>query len=264
MASIRCPEGQARPSACLDWSSGTRDEFHQLVPPCAMAFHAHLTAWRRDGKPRRARRCTGDQPCPGPTPEERRFFLLVDRHTSALQGVHGRLGGMGQSQATQGLHGLWPARLAARLAARPLRAPSRPWRRGAAAAPAPVGVPREEAPAPVVPGPAAAAASPLVPMTAPHGASAAPKTRLHRPPVRAVRNRTTRSTRACASMPASCSSGCAPPTAAACLRRALPTRRPRPGPHGVGCSRLAASWRARVRRGSSSCRPRSQAARRSR
>ena len=52
-------------------------------------------------------------------------------------------------------------------------------------------VPLEEAPAPVVTGPAAAPASPLVPMTGRNDASSAPKTLLNRPRVRAARKRTT-------------------------------------------------------------------------
>jgi hypothetical protein len=51
---------------------------------------------------------------------------------------------------------------------------------------------REEEPAPVVAVPAAAPASPLVPMMARNGGSSAPKTLLHRPSVRAARKRTIR------------------------------------------------------------------------
>ena len=52
--------------------------------------------------------------------------------------------------------------------------------------------PREEEPAPVVAAPAAAPASPLLPMTGRNGASSAPKTLLNRKKVIAVRKGTIR------------------------------------------------------------------------
>ena len=58
MAGIRFAEWQSRPRAFLDCTSLTLDEFHQLVPPFEVAFHARMAAWRMDGKPRTARRCT--------------------------------------------------------------------------------------------------------------------------------------------------------------------------------------------------------------
>jgi hypothetical protein len=51
--------------------------------------------------------------CPLPTPEDRLFFILVYLKTYALQVVHGRLFGMGQSKANQWIHVLLPALLAA-------------------------------------------------------------------------------------------------------------------------------------------------------
>jgi hypothetical protein len=48
-----------------------------------------------------------------PTPEDRLFFILVYLKTYALQVVHGRLFGMGQSKANQWIHVLLPALLAA-------------------------------------------------------------------------------------------------------------------------------------------------------
>jgi hypothetical protein len=124
------------------------------------------------------------------------FFLLTSLKTYALQGVQGRLFGMGQSKAHQWIHVLLPVLLAA------LRtrgdAPTRSLtalaqRLGVTEADAAtVGVLLEEAPAPVVAVPAAAPASPLVPMTGRNDASSAPKTLLHRPTVRAGRKRTTR------------------------------------------------------------------------
>jgi hypothetical protein len=53
-------------------------------------------------------------------------------------------------------------------------------------------VPLAEEPAPLATVPAAAPASPLLPMTGPHGVSSAPKTRLNRRRVIAARKRTTR------------------------------------------------------------------------
>jgi len=84
MASIRFTDVQARPSEFLDLTSLTTDEFQQLVSPFETAFHAHLAAWRLDGKPRIARRFTIYKTCPLPTAEDRLFFILVSLKTSAL------------------------------------------------------------------------------------------------------------------------------------------------------------------------------------
>src|SRR2546427_597245 len=184
MARIRCTDVQARPSEFLDLTSLTLDEFQQFVPPFETAFQAHLTAWRLDGKPRIARRFTVYKNCPLPTPEDRLFFILVYLKTSALQVVHGRLFGMGQSKANHWIHVLLPALLAAlrTLGDAPARSlPALAQRLGISEADAAtVVVPLEEAPAPVVTGPTAASASPLLPMTAPNDGSSAPKTLLHR------------------------------------------------------------------------------------
>jgi hypothetical protein len=196
MASIRFTDVQARPSEFLDVTSVTLEEFQQLVPPFETAFHAHLAAWRLDGKPRIARRFTVYKNCPLPTPAERLFFMLVYLKTYALQVVQGRLFGMGQSKANQWMHVLLPALLAALRAlgdapARSLTALAQ--RLGVSEADAAtVVVPLEEAPAPVVAVPAAAPASPLVPMTGRNDASSAPKTLVNRPAVRAARQRITR------------------------------------------------------------------------
>ncbi len=201
MASIRFTDVQARPSEFLDLTSLTRDEFQQLVPPFETAFQAHLAAWRLDGKPRIARRFTVYKNCPLPTPADRLFFILVYLKTYALQVVQGRLFGMGQSKAHQWIHVLLPALLAALRAlgdapARSLTALAQ--RLGVSEADAAtVVVPLEEAPAPVVAVPAAAPASPLLPMTAPNGVSSAPKTLLNRRGVRAARKRTIRSKMSC-------------------------------------------------------------------
>src|SRR5712691_7863480 len=133
--------------------------------------------------------------CPLPTPEDRLFFLLTYLKTYALQVVQGRLFGMGQSKANQWIHVLLPALLAALRTLGDAPASSLTalaQRLGVSEAEAAaVVVPLEEAPAPVVTGPTAASASPLLPMTAPNGGSSAPKTLLHRPHVIAARQRTT-------------------------------------------------------------------------
>src|SRR5438552_1700377 len=113
MASVRFTDVQARPSEFLDLTSLTLNEFQQLVPPFETALQAHLATWRLDGKPRTARRFTVYKNCPLPTPEDRLFFILVYLKTYALQVVHGRLFGMGQSKAHQWIHVLLPALLAA-------------------------------------------------------------------------------------------------------------------------------------------------------
>jgi Helix-turn-helix of DDE superfamily endonuclease len=192
---------QARPSEFLDLTSLTLEEFQQLVPPFETAFQAHRAAWRLDGKPRIARRFTVYKNCPLPTPADRLFFILVYLKTYALQVVQGRLFGMGQSKANQWIHVLLPALLAALRAlgdapARSLTALAQ--RLGVSEADAAtVVVPLEEAPAPVVAVPAAAPASPLLPMTGRNAASSAPKTLLNRPTVIAARKRITRSKMSC-------------------------------------------------------------------
>ena len=94
MAGLRFTALQSRPMEFLDFTSLTLDEFQQLVPPFEAAFHARMTAWRMDGKPRTARRFTVYKNCPLPTPEDRLLFILVYLKTYALQVVQGRLFGM--------------------------------------------------------------------------------------------------------------------------------------------------------------------------
>ena len=196
MASVQFTDVQARPPAFLDVTSLTLDEFQQLVPPFETAFQAHMAAWRLDGKPRTARQFAVYKNCPLPTPEDRLFFLLTYLKTYSLQVVQGRLFGMGQSKANQWIHVLLPALLAALRAlgdapARSLTALAQ--RLGVAeAAAATIVAPIEEESAPVVAVPTVAPASPLWPMTAPNGASSAPKILLNRPRVIAARKKTTR------------------------------------------------------------------------
>src|SRR5438270_1065730 len=186
MASVRFTDVQSRPAEFLDLTSLTLDEFQQLVPPFEAAFQAHMASWCLDGKPRTARRFTIYQNCPLPTPEDRLFFILVYLKTYALQVVQGRLFGMGQSKANQWIHVLLPALLAAlrALGAAPARSlTALAQRLGVSEADAATIVAPLEEPTPIATGPAAAPASPLLPMTARNGASSAPKTLLNRPRV---------------------------------------------------------------------------------
>jgi hypothetical protein len=196
MAGVRFADLQSRPTEFLDFTSLTLDEFQALVPPFETAFQAHMAAWCLDGKPRTARRFTVYENCPLPTPEDRLLFILAYLKTYALQVVQGRLFGMGQSKANQWFHVLLPVLLAAlrTLSDAPTRSlTALAQRLGVSEADAAtVVIPLAEAPAPVVTGPAAASASPLLPMTAPNGASSAPKTLLNRPHVIAARKKTTR------------------------------------------------------------------------
>src|SRR5213593_2291516 len=184
MASVRFTDLQSRPMEFLDFTSVTLDEFQQLVPPFETAFHARMAAWRMDGKRRTARRFTVYKNCPLPTPEDRLLFILVYLKTYALQVVQGRLFGMVQAKANQWIHVLLPALLAALHAlgdapARSLTALAQ--RLGVSEADAATVVtPQAEESAPVVAVPTATPAAPLLPMTAPSGASSAPKTRLNR------------------------------------------------------------------------------------
>src|SRR6266481_1967617 len=185
MARLRFADVQSRPTEFLDLTSLTPDEFQLLVAPFETAFHAHMAAWRLDGKPRTARQFAVYKNCPLPTPEDRLFFILVYLKTYALQVVQGRLFGMGQSKANQWIHVLLPVLLAA---LRPLGdAPTRSLtalaqRLGVSEADAAsvVGSLEEES------APVATPDSPLLPMTGRHDALSAPKTLLNRKRVIAV------------------------------------------------------------------------------
>jgi len=197
MASVQFTDVQARPAEFLDLTSVTLDEFQQLVPPFEAAFHAHMAAWRLDGKPRTARQFMVYKNCPLPTLEDRLFFLLTYLKTYSLQVVQGRLFGMGQSKANQWMHVLLPALLAALCAlgdapARSLTALAQ--RLGVSeAAAATVVAPLAEEPVPL----ATAPASPLLPMTGRNDGSSAPKTLLNKPHVIAARKKTIRSKISC-------------------------------------------------------------------
>ena len=201
MARVRFTDAQSRPTEFLDFTSLTLEEFQQLVPPFEAAFHAHMAAWRLDGKPRTARQFAVYQNCPLPTPEDRLFFILTYLKTYSLQVVQGRLFGMGQSKANQWIHVLLPALLAALhtlgdAPARSLTALAQRLRLSEAAAAAVVGAVEVE-PAPSVAAPVATPDAPLLPMTGPNDASSAPKTLLNRPHVIAARKKTTPSKMSC-------------------------------------------------------------------
>ena len=210
MAGLRFTDVQVRPTEFLDFTSLTLDEFQQLVPPFEAAFHAHMAAWRLDGKPRTARRFPVYQHCPLPTPEDRLCFLLTSLKTYSLQVVQGRLFGMGQSKANQWIHVLLPVLLTAlrTLGDAPARSLSALAQRlGVSEADAATVVaPLEEATAPKVGAPVAMPASPLLPMTGPNGGLSAPKTLLNRKRVIAVRKEITPSKMSCSSMLSSSSS----------------------------------------------------------
>jgi hypothetical protein len=197
MAHLQFTDMQDRPTEFLDLTSLTLDEFQQLLPPFEAAFQAHMVAWRLDGKPRTVRQFSVYKNCPLPTPEDRLFFLLTYLKTYSLQVVQGRLFGMRQSKAHQWIHVLLPALQAALRTlgdapARSLTALAQ--RLGVTVADtAAVVTPRADDPVPAADAPVAAPPlSPLLPMTAPNGASSAPKTLLNRPIVIAARKRTTR------------------------------------------------------------------------
>ncbi len=196
MAAIQFNDVQARPTEFLDLTSLTPDEFEQLMAPFEEAFQARMTVWRLDGKPRTSRRFAVYKNCPLPTPQDRLFFLLTYLKTYSLQVVQGRLFGMGQSKANQWIHVLLPALQAAlhRLGDTPTRSLSALAQQLGVSVTdaAAVTTPLAEAPEAVIEdlGPAQPT-SPLLPMTAPSGASGAPKTLLNRPIVIAARKRTT-------------------------------------------------------------------------
>jgi hypothetical protein len=199
MGSFRFADIQPRPMEVLDLTSLTLEEFQQVVPPFEAAFQAHMAEWRLDGKPRTARRYTTYKNCPLPTPEDRLLCILVYLKTYPLQVVQGRLFGMGQSKAHQWIHVLL---VVLRATLRTLGdAPTRSvqalaQRLGVAEADvAAMIVPMEGPPttsAPPAAAPAPAAPSPLLATMGPNGASSAPRIRLSRRAVIAVRKDTTR------------------------------------------------------------------------
>ena len=188
MAHVPFTDVQDRPTEFLDLTSLTPDEFQLLVAPFETAFHAHMAAWRLDGKPRTARQFAVDKNCPLPTPEDRLFFLLTYLKTYSLQVVQGRLFGMGQSKANQWIHALLPVLLTA------LRILGDAPARSVAALAQRLGVSEADAVTVVgalgeEPAPVTASPSPLLPMTGRNGASSAPKTLLHRRHVIAARKK---------------------------------------------------------------------------
>src|SRR6476619_4138960 len=201
MTGLRFTALQSRSLEFLDFTSLTLEEFQQLVPPFEAAFHARMAAWRMDGKPRTARRFAVYKNCPLPTSEERLLFILVYLKTYTLQVVHGRLFGMVQGKANQWIHALLPALLAALRAlgdapARSLTALAQ--RLGVSEADAATVVtPQAEEATPVATTPATAPTSPLLPMTAPSGASSAPRPLRNRRSVIVARKRTIRSKMSC-------------------------------------------------------------------
>ena len=199
MAAVRFSDVQSRPTEFLDFTSLTPDEFKPLIPPFEEAFQAHMAVWRLDGKPRTSRQFSVYKNCPLPTPEDRLFFLLTYLKTYSLQVVQGRLFGMGQSKANKWIHILLPAlqvalRTLGDSPARSLAALAQ--RLGVSEAEAvSLAESLEEAPPPMKPifsPDVAGEASPLLPMTAPRGASCAPKTLRNRPVVIAARKKTRR------------------------------------------------------------------------
>ena len=71
MAHVQFTDVQDGPIEFLALTRLSLDELQQLIPPFAAAFQAHRALWRRDGKPRTARRCSVSNHCPLPTPEDR-------------------------------------------------------------------------------------------------------------------------------------------------------------------------------------------------
>jgi hypothetical protein len=193
MASVRFADMQDRPTEFLDFTSLTLDEFQQLIPPFEAAFQTHMATWRLDGKPRTARQFAVYKNCPLPTPADRLFFLLTYLKTYSLQVVQGRLFGMGQSKANQWIHVLLPALLAAlrTLGDAPTRSLTALAQRleGSEVDAATVVTPLEGEGTSSAVAPAVVPVAPLLPMTAPNGASSAPKMLLNRKRVIAARKR---------------------------------------------------------------------------
>ena len=199
MGTLGFTDLRTRPTAGLDLTSLTVNEFEPLASPFEAAFRAHMALWRLDGKPRIARRYTTDKNGPVPRPEDRLLCILVSLKTSPLQVVHGRLCGMGQSTAPPWIHGLLVGLRAAlrTLGETPTRSVAeRAMRLGVAEADAAALV---DGPGGIATGGRSArrggiaAASPLVATMAPNGASSAPSIQLSRRAVIAASTRAIRS-----------------------------------------------------------------------
>ena len=108
MARLRFADVQSRPTEFLDLTSLTRDEFQRLVAPFETAFHAHMAAWRLDGKPRTARQFAVDKNCPLPTPEDRLFFLLTYLKTYSLRWCTGACSGWARAKPINGSTPFYP------------------------------------------------------------------------------------------------------------------------------------------------------------
>jgi hypothetical protein len=190
MAGLRFSEIQTRPTEGLDVTSLTVDELQQVVPPFDAACQASMAHWRFDGQPRTARRYPTDKHCPLPTPEDRVLCILVYLKTDARQVVHGRLCGLPQHQAPQGMQvrlGILQATRRA-LGAAPTRSVQGLAQRlgVAAATAAAVVVPLPAPPTSAEPS-APVPTSPLVATRVPNGGSRVPRTRLNRRAVIAAR-----------------------------------------------------------------------------
>jgi hypothetical protein len=166
-------------------TSLTVDEFTALVAPFEAAFLGYMAEWTLHGRRRQARRDTTYKNCPLPTPEDRLLFILIYLKQHPTQLLHGRLFSMRQSKATQWIHVLLPVlRNALRtlgeapcrhvealreqlgMAVSPMSVKASPLEKGQAASPT---------------------AAPLFVTTVPSDPSRAPRTRLNRKRVIAVR-----------------------------------------------------------------------------
>jgi hypothetical protein len=109
MSKLRYNEVKGREREFLALTSLTVDEFERLVVPFEVAFQAHMSKWRLDGKPRTKRSYTTYQNCPLPTAEDRLLFVLSYVKGNPLQSHHGLQFGMAQGKTNTWLHTLLPA-----------------------------------------------------------------------------------------------------------------------------------------------------------
>jgi hypothetical protein len=192
VAGLRFGDVADRPTAVLDLTSLTGEEFAVLVGPFEAAFQAHMALWRFDGQPRGARRYATYANCPLPTAEDRLLFILVYLKTHPLQVVQGRLFGLPQGKTNQWIHVLLPVLQAAlrQLGDAPSRSLAALAQRLAVPAEAlATAVTEEHTQDAAVTG---ETVPPLFAMTAPRGASRAPLLRMRRRAIIAARRSATR------------------------------------------------------------------------
>lgn len=108
MRGLRFTDIESKPFVVLDMTSLVVEEFRALVEPFEEKFQAHMTKWRLDGLPRTKRGYSTYKNCPLPPPEDRLLFILAYLKNNPLQTLHGCTFGLPQCKANVWIHVLLP------------------------------------------------------------------------------------------------------------------------------------------------------------